>query len=272
VTSSLPTTTPTSTVSRFSGSTASTPKTFRQQHWNGTAWINGKGGAPTVLYRLPKVRAEADRNGVVWLAEGEKDVHALEAAGVVGTCNAGGAGKFNATHATQLQGVSLVVIVVDNDAPGYDHARKVAGELTLNKIPYQFVMAAEGKDAADHLRNHGLDEFITVATLEAADPAETQPNPIPLDTGHRHGPPFPLHAVPEWISKMCTEVEWSYQVPADLPAMLALGCLSTLTAGKIRINVEGTNWTEHTNLYLVTAMPPGSGKIAGVRGNDQSGP
>lgn len=107
------------------------------------------------------------------------------------------------------------------------------------------------------LQGYGSDDWATVTT-------ETDqtalPDPIPLDTGHRHGPPFPLDALPGWIADMCTEVEWSYQVPADLPAMLALGCLSTLTAGKIRINVNDTNWTEHTNLYLVTAMPPGSGK------------
>lgn len=108
------------------------------------------------------------------------------------------------------------------------------------------------------LQGYGSDDWTDV-NPPAQQPGQL-PDPIPLDTGHRHGPPFPLDALPGWITQMCTEVEWSYQVPADLPAMLALGCLSTLTAGKVRINVNDTNWTEHTNLYLVTAMPPGSGK------------
>ena len=157
------------------------PKTFRQQHWNGTAWIKGAGNTPKLLYRLPTVRTACEQGGTIWLAEGEKDVHALENAGVIATCNAGGAGKFYATHAHQLTGASLIIIVVDNDTAGYDHARKVATELILENIPYKFVMAAEGKDAADHLNaGHGLDEFVSIATLgdtEEPEPADEDDEP-----------------------------------------------------------------------------------------------
>lgn len=162
------------------------PKTFRQQHAEGGAWVNGAGNTPKLLYRLPDVRAEAERGGTVWIAEGEKDVHALEAAGLVATCNAGGAGKFNSDHAAQLDGVGLAVVVVDNDATGRDHARKVGLELSLANIPYKLVMAAEGKDAADHLAaGHGVDEFVTVAHLgEEADDTDDQSEVEPGDDVH----------------------------------------------------------------------------------------
>ena len=51
------------------------------------------GDTRRVLYRLPKI-IEAVKDGeVIYVVEGEKDVHALERAGVVATCNPGGAGQ-----------------------------------------------------------------------------------------------------------------------------------------------------------------------------------
>lgn len=47
-----------------------------------------------VLYRLPNVKAAADDGRSVHLVEGEEDVHALEALGLVATCNPGGALKW----------------------------------------------------------------------------------------------------------------------------------------------------------------------------------
>ena len=147
------------------------PKAFRQQHWTGSSWANGKGTTPHLLYRLPEVLAECERGGTVWVAEGEKDVAALERAGVVATCNAMGATNFYGEHAEQLRGASLVVIVADRDARGYEHARKVAAELTFLGIEHKIVAAIAGKDAADHLgRGHGLDEFESVVDLDAYGP------------------------------------------------------------------------------------------------------
>ncbi len=144
-----------------------TPKTFLQQHWDGHCWQWGAKYAPKVLYRLPQVLAECNREGTVWVAEGEKDVAALERAGVVATCNAGGAGKFLNQHAEQLRGASSVVIVADKDKAGFDHAQKVADELTSVGIAHKIVEAVAGKDAADHLSaGHGLVEFSPVTDLD----------------------------------------------------------------------------------------------------------
>jgi replicative DNA helicase len=84
--------------------------------------------------------------------------------------------------------------------------------------------------------------------------------PAPLAQTARHGPPFPLHALPTWISQQCASVAESFQVPVDLPATLALGALSTILAGHVKTRLTGTAWIEHTNLYLVVALPPGTGK------------
>ena len=49
-------------------------------------------GIKRVPYRLPRVLAAVNAGETVYIAEGEKDVHALEAAGVTATCNPSGAG------------------------------------------------------------------------------------------------------------------------------------------------------------------------------------
>src|SRR6185369_12964319 len=79
-----------------------------------------------VPYRLPNVlKAE-----IVYLPEGEKDVHTLEEWGLVASCNPGGSGStrlyegwtghFRGRH---------IVILPDNDEPGRKHAAAVAAAL-----------------------------------------------------------------------------------------------------------------------------------------------
>ena len=54
---------------------------------------------PRVLYRLPGVVAGLAGGRTVFVAEGEKDVDALVAAGECATCNPMGAGKWRPEHA-----------------------------------------------------------------------------------------------------------------------------------------------------------------------------
>jgi len=94
---------------------------------------NGKGGvvwnlegAQRVPYRLPELlKAET-----VYLSEGEKDVHTLEAWGLVASCNPGGAGSGHlyAAWPDYFQG-RHIVILPDNDEPGRKHAAAVAAAL-----------------------------------------------------------------------------------------------------------------------------------------------
>ena len=62
------------------------------------------------------------------MVEGEKDVHALERAGVVATCNPGGAGKWREEYSEVLR-EAVVVIIADKDKPGQAHARQVMASL-----------------------------------------------------------------------------------------------------------------------------------------------
>lgn len=153
-----------------------------------TGWRWNLGDARRVVYRLPAVLKAAGDGSVIYVAEGEKDVHALERAGVVATCNPGGAGKWRAEYGEFLRGASEVVVVADRDDAGRDHARAVVAS-TLGVAHVRVVEPREGKDAADHLAaGLSVDDFIAL-TLDPVPrvfvsarefvAAQTEP-PVPL--------------------------------------------------------------------------------------------
>lgn len=141
------------------------PKTFRQS----------RADAPPTLYRLSGVRDAAAAGRPVWLTEGEEDVHALETLGATATTAPQGATNFALVDAEPLRGASVVAIV-DRDAAGDRWALAVRDKLAEVGASVRFVVAASGKDAADHVTaGHGLDEFRPYLGPEPAQPAEDAP-------------------------------------------------------------------------------------------------
>jgi hypothetical protein len=84
-------------------------------------------GVVLVPYRLPEFVA-ADPRQTIFACEGEKDCDRLQSLGILATCNSGGAGKWRNEFSRYLTG-RRVVVITDNDAPGRDHAQKVAQSL-----------------------------------------------------------------------------------------------------------------------------------------------
>ena len=124
-----------------------------------SGWRWSLGDARRVLYRLPDLLAAPD-SACVFIAEGEKDVHALMAAGEVATCNQQGAGSWRPEYAEALAGRD-VLIVADRDEPGRDHAWQVLSSVRPVARFAWIVQAAEGKDAADHLAaGHSVTELV----------------------------------------------------------------------------------------------------------------
>lgn len=155
------------------------PKTFRQSHWNGSAWQWGAGNTPKLLYRLPRVVEAIATGQTIYVVEGERDVHTLERMGYVATTNAGGAGKFTEQHAHQLDGANHVVIICDADQPGQQHAQRAAAEINWLGIQHTTMQPATGcKDITDHI-NAGF----TIDQLQPMDPVDlTDPIADPMDT------------------------------------------------------------------------------------------
>lgn len=179
-------------------------KTFRQARLDGDRWVWNLDGARRVLYRLPQVleHLAENRRDPLYVVEGEKDVHAIEAAGGVATTNPMGAGKWTDEYAETLQGARRVIVVADRDETGRGHAAQVVESLARVGVVAELVEAAEGKDAADHLAaSRALDELAPVgleppstdvpepfriavysaaalATLEIPDPADPMVGPF----------------------------------------------------------------------------------------------
>ena len=103
------------------------PKAFKQRRPDGRGgWIWDLKGVQRVLYRLPELlRRESE---TVFVVEGEKDVHSLEAFGLLATCNPMGAGKWRPEYSETLRGRSIVFLP-DNDGPGRAHMAAVAADL-----------------------------------------------------------------------------------------------------------------------------------------------
>ena len=127
-------------------------KRFFQSHFDyeSETWEKGRAGVAGVPYRLPEVIRARETGATIYVAEGEKDVEALLRAGVVATCNAGGAGKWDATWAPLFAGADVVVIA-DNDEPGQAHSADVVTKLSEFVGSIRIVKPKHGKDAFDHL-------------------------------------------------------------------------------------------------------------------------
>jgi 5S rRNA maturation endonuclease (ribonuclease M5) len=116
-----------------------------------TGWHWRMGTTRRVLYRLPRLRPAIEAGEYIWIAEGEKDVHSLERAGVVATCNPGGTGGGWRPEYSEVLRDAIVIIIADADKPGRAHAHKIERALQGIAAAVEIREAAEGKDVSDHL-------------------------------------------------------------------------------------------------------------------------
>jgi len=132
------------------------PKGFAQQAPDGKWKVEGIRHVP---FRLPQLVAAVKAGRPVFIAEGERDVLALEAAGFCATCNDGGAGKWLPELARHFKGAE-VVIIADKDKAGRDHAADVASKLqgtaaSVKVIECPDVDGKAVKDAHDYFAAGG---------------------------------------------------------------------------------------------------------------------
>jgi 5S rRNA maturation endonuclease (ribonuclease M5) len=211
-------------------------------------------------YRLPRVIRAVKTGRPVWVCEGEKDVHALERAGAVATCNPGGAGKWRDEYAGWLDGAD-VVIVADRDEPGRRHAAQVAVSLDGKAASVTVVEAAEGKDAADHLAaGLGLGDFIPCPDISATSATSA--------TGSRPGRPDAGGPVADAAAVADTSATWD----GDLAGLLGQvhGFLGRFIAyPSAHAHIAHTLWIAHAHLMdawdstpriAFLSPEPGSGK------------
>jgi GNAT superfamily N-acetyltransferase/5S rRNA maturation endonuclease (ribonuclease M5) len=147
------------------------PKEFRRRRPDGRGgWIWSLKGTRLVLYRLPKVLAAIEAGEVVYVVEGERDVHAVERAGATATTNLGGADGTWLPEFSQLLAKTRGIVVADNDPGGYKRAHRLAADIREHGGQVQVVRPVPDHDKAD-VADH-LAAGHTLADLQPLDTAE----------------------------------------------------------------------------------------------------
>jgi putative DNA primase/helicase len=137
-------------------------KQFPQFHWNETKWVKGKPRGPKIPYRLPELIA-ASADAIVHVYEGEKDADNAAKRGFVATSASEGAGKWKPELNPWFKD-RHVVIFPDADAPGREHAQKVARALqpvaASIKVVDLYPDRNDGSDVSDWLKMDSTGESL----------------------------------------------------------------------------------------------------------------
>jgi hypothetical protein len=142
---------------------------------------SGKTKGTGQLYHRDAVEKAVADGTVIFVVEGEKDVHAVEAVGAVATCSPMGAGKWGHVDPSPLRGAHVVVIP-DRDEPGERHARDVVESLQPIAASVRVMLPKAGKDPADHVAaGHGLAELVPAELPDVADDEEGNGTWEPVD-------------------------------------------------------------------------------------------
>jgi DNA primase len=257
-------------------------KAFRQRRPDGHGgFVWNLEGVERVPYRLPKVlNAET-----VYLAEGEKDVHTLEAWGLVASCNPGGSGSSGlySGWADYFRG-RHIVILPDNDGPGRKHATVVAAALLNVAASVRIVelpgLPAKG-DVTDWREAGGTFEQFrdlteAAAPMDAAVLAELRERWRMTDQPHAQAadewpepstiqselPPvreFSEDLLPNSFRSLVSDVAERMQVPMDYPAVVMVLCLAGAVNRRavIQPKANDTAWVIVPNLWGGIIAPPG---------------
>ena len=261
-----------------SGQSRAGKKSFYWEHPDSNGgWLLGLGDVDPGLYRADEVRSAIESGRPIWVVEGEKDVESLRQRGEVATCNPDGAGphKWRPEYTKALRGAE-VTVVADRDEPGYRHALTIVTALEGVAKSVSVYEALEGKDVSDHLANGlGLNKLVLLSTAElreradvgavpspegadAPDEFDTWPEAVPLDEDWTP-PRFPIWVLPTAMREMVQALAKAHAVPVDLPGMIALGAVATLTARGVSVQPR-PDWIAPANLYVAVVAGVGEAK------------
>jgi putative DNA primase/helicase len=203
------------------------PKDFRQRRPDGEGgWNWSLNGTPRVPYRLLELLS-ADSDAWVFVCEGEKDVDALAALGLLATCNPGGASKWKHLADDSALHGRRVAIIPDADEPGRKHAQDVAARLDGKTVDVRIVDLAEiedftGKDVSDWLDSLNSKEPADLAQAlmgmaESAEPWTEEASSRALVT-----PQGPSPVLLNMADVKAERVKWLW------PSRVALGKLTVI--------------------------------------------
>jgi hypothetical protein len=127
------------------------------------------------------------------------------------------------------------------------------------KVPAEAAAKVDTSDAI--LDDLGIDEASVAARLADKEGDDPQPwdDPVPLEDPAPA--PVPVERLPQLLRTVVHAIADAYQVPVELPAIHALGCLSACVVGKAVAQL-GPDWTEELAFYGACILPSGERKTA----------
>jgi hypothetical protein len=154
-------------------------KSFFWRRWDVSSaqWVWGLEQSELVPYRLPSLLAAIRSKVPVFVVEGEKDVHSLEAVGLVATTAPLGALQWLESFAEWMR-EARVIVIPDNDHLGHLHAarialslRDVAASITVIRLPG---IGAHGDVTSWFEAGHNVADLHQVVTTANGNPSEAQ--------------------------------------------------------------------------------------------------
>lgn len=119
----------------------------------------------------------------------------------------------------------------------------------------------EGLTFAERLRLVEAHEAAVKAAADANKPLGL--GATPFVPGHGYAARFPLDALPQRLRELVVDVAVRQQVPVDLPALAALGCISAVAGPRFLIRRDIT-WRQPLILQIAVAMDSGAAKSPAV--------
>ncbi|MGM9916516.1 phage/plasmid primase, P4 family [Anaerotignum sp.] len=149
----------------------------------------GMGGKKKTLYNLPSTIRAVQNGFPVYFVEGEKDVNTLKAMGLTAT-TCGGVQDWRKEFAPIFTGAT-VIILPDNDEPGYKLAKEVKRDLRNYAHAVKTVKTSEAEkgDVTDYIKKEGHTKEDLLKLVNEAEPAyapwisETQQGTLKVNEG-----------------------------------------------------------------------------------------
>ncbi len=240
------------------------PKTFRQRRPNDSyGWTYDVQGVRVVPYHLPELLA--NREEIVFIVEGEKDVHTLERIDCVATCNAGGALKWTNDHAVHLKDRDVVTLP-DNDDTGRQHAEQVAyslqGIARAVKVVALPGLSKKG-DVSDWFAAGGTKEQLRKLVhdsprLENMSPPKLEsPRPAPSAPKTKSFQPFPIEVAPKLVRDFVIAASKALGCDSAYIALPLLAVLASAIGNARRIRLKHS-WREPCIIWAVVVGESGT--------------
>ncbi len=256
-----------------------------QHRWEDGQWkpkLTYSDGTPVpkLLYNLHNlVRCSSDN---IYYVEGEKDADKLlefgcKQATTLGSSNA----KLEYAHLKYFRN-KRIVIIPDDDAPGYEFCKNMVRTLLLNNISdiyicqLPFAQSNQGYDISDYIeQNDGGAEKLIQAVKQNTKPVfeclndlnkydEVKEQLLDYSQLYQHHRKFPLEAIAKIVRNYASINAQVDNSSVEYHTLGALTAAGSLLGGKYILNTHN-GWQSNTTLCITLVGVPGQSKSHPLR-------